>query len=265
MFTDISFIDHWQYLFLNVLGFLVIMGLGCYSARKNNFTWFRALVYTAGIPVVFLIGTRLAYLFFYADINNPAVHFLDPKLYGFSLYGGLILVVLYSCIIALFSRIPVWSWLDYHTLGLMGYVSLGKTGCFMNGCCFGIPTLVPWGISYAPGSQAYNYYIVQAFSHTASHSWSVYSDRIHPVQLYESLLMAGFALVYAVQLWLGSDFWKINGFYLAVGFYAAQRFLLEIWKPYEAVFGGLTLFQILSLVLLSYAITMLVTQDREPS
>jgi len=185
MFTDISFIDHWQYLFLNVLGFLVIMGLGCYSARKNNFTWFRALVYTAGIPVVFLIGTRLAYLFFYADINNPAVHFLDPKLYGFSLYGGLILVVLYSCIIALFSRIPVWSWLDYHTLGLMGYVSLGKTGCFMNGCCFGIPTLVPWGISYAPGSQAYNYYIVQAFSHTASHSWSVYSDRIHPVQLYE--------------------------------------------------------------------------------
>jgi phosphatidylglycerol:prolipoprotein diacylglycerol transferase len=181
----INTVQSWEYLVLNVLGVLVMMAFGGYAARKSAFGWIKTLFYVAGIPVAFLIGIRLGYLFFYADINNPAIHFLDLKLYGFSLYLGLILVVAYSLTAAWLNRVSVWSWLDFHTPGLLGYVALGKIGCYINGCCFGIPTLVPWGINYTPGSQAYNYYIVQAFGHTASHSWSVYSDLIHPVQLYE--------------------------------------------------------------------------------
>jgi len=184
----IESVSSWEYLILNVLGVLVIMAFGYHAARKNTFTWFSALIYTAGIPLVFLIGIRLAYLFFYADINDPVVHFLDLKLYGFSLYGGLILVVAYSVIVAWLSRIPVWNWLDFHGIGVMGYVALGKTGCFLNGCCFGSPTLMPWGINYASDSHAYHYYMVQAFNHISSHAWTVYSDRIHPVQLYEVII-----------------------------------------------------------------------------
>jgi len=197
---QLHILDNWQYLVLNVLGVLVMMVFGCYAARKSAFSWIKALVYVAGIPVVFLIGIRLAYLFFYADINDPAIHFLDLKLHGFSLYGGLILVVIYSVIASWLSRIPLWSWLDFHTPGLMGYVALGKTGCFINGCCFGSPTIMPWGISYLVGSQAYSYYIVQAFNNKASHSWLVYSDRIHPVQLYEVII--AIALVIAAYILL---------------------------------------------------------------
>lgn len=196
----IHIIDNWEYLILNMLGVLVMMAFGCLAARRKGFDWIKTLLYVGGIPVVFLIGIRLAYLFFYADISDPAVHFLDLKLYGFSLYGGLILVVLYLCITARLSRVPVWRWLDIHTPGLLGYVALGKTGCFVNGCCFGTPTFMPWGISYTPGSQAYNYYIVQAFSHLTGHSWSVYSDRIHPVQLYEVTIAIALLIIACILI-----------------------------------------------------------------
>lgn len=114
-------------------------------------------------------------------------------------------------------------------------IAVGRIGCLLSGLddfTHGVPTGAAWGWDFGDGVPR------------------------HPVQLYESLMMAGFALVYAAQLWRGSRFWKVNGFYLAVGFYAVQRFVLEFWKPYEAALGGLTVFQILSLALLLYAITM---------
>ena len=38
------------------------------------------------------------------------------------------------------------------------------------------------------GSQAYQYYIVETLNNLDFHKWSVYSDLIHPVQLYESII-----------------------------------------------------------------------------
>ncbi len=40
-----------------------------------------------------------------------------------------------------------------------------------------------------------------------------------------------------------------NGFYLAVGFYGAQRFVWEFIKPYGALVGPFTLFHLLSAAL----------------
>lgn len=120
-------------------------------------------------------------------------------------------------------------------------IAVGRIGCLLSGIedfTYGIPTGAYWGWDFGDG-------ILR-----------------HPVQLYESLMMAGFALVYGVQVWRGSAFWRHNGFYLVVGFYAVQRFMLEFWKPYEAAFGGLTVFQLLSLALLTYALTMLLTRER---
>lgn len=183
--------QHWEYLLLNIMAGLFLIGFAGYAARRNKLNLRNTLIYIVGIAPVFLAGGRLFYLLFYADRGNPAVHFFTPEPYGFSLYGGLILVVFYFSIAAWYSRIPVWNWLDIHTPGLMSYVVLGKTGCFFNGCCFGIPTIMPWGIPYAPGSQAYNYYIVQALNHLPEQVGQVYSGRIHPVQIYES----GIALI----------------------------------------------------------------------
>lgn len=120
-------------------------------------------------------------------------------------------------------------------------VAVGRIGCLLSGLednTHGIPTGADWGWDFGDGVLR------------------------HPVQLYESIAMAGFATLYLAMMMSGSRRWKHDGFYYAVGFYAAQRFLLEYWKPYGDVVAGLTIFQILSLALLAYAIVMTVTANR---
>jgi prolipoprotein diacylglyceryltransferase len=84
----------------------------------------------------------------------------------------------------------------------------------------------------------------------------------HPVQLYESAAMAGFALVYILYVMRGNAFVIENGFYLAVGFYGAQRFALEFVKPYGPLAGPFTLFHLLSAAIIAYAAFMIATAPR---
>jgi prolipoprotein diacylglyceryltransferase len=64
--------------------------------------------------------------------------------------------------------------------------------------------------------------------------------------------MAGFLAVYLVALARRNAFWARDGFYLAVGFYGAQRFFWEFLKPYATVLGPFTIFHLLSMALAAY-------------
>ena len=61
--------------------------------------------------------------------------------------------------------------------------------------------------------------------------------------------MAAFAALYVAMMARGSRLWREDGFYLAVGFYAVQRFVWEFLKPYDPVLAGMTVFQLLSIAL----------------
>jgi prolipoprotein diacylglyceryltransferase len=115
-------------------------------------------------------------------------------------------------------------------------VAVGRLGCFFAGLddfTYGVPTSLPWGVNCGDG-------ILR-----------------HPVQLYESATMAVFLVVYLVALARRSRFWARDGFYLAVGFYAMQRFFWEFLKPYATVLGPFTLFHLLSAALAVYAVAMI--------
>jgi phosphatidylglycerol:prolipoprotein diacylglycerol transferase len=115
-------------------------------------------------------------------------------------------------------------------------VAIGRLGCFFAGLedfTYGTPTDLPWGVDF--GDETLR----------------------HPVQLYESATMAGFLATYLVALSRRNEFWARDGFYLAVGFYGAQRFLWEFLKPYGTVLGSLTVFHLLSVALVAYAAFML--------
>jgi prolipoprotein diacylglyceryltransferase len=121
-------------------------------------------------------------------------------------------------------------------------VAVGRIGCFLAGLddfTYGIPTALPWGHDFGDG-------ILR-----------------HPVQLYESAAMAAFAAVYLARARRNERFVIENGFYLAVGYYGLQRFVWEFIKPYGALIGPFTLFHLLSLALILYAIVMIVTAPRE--
>lgn len=119
-------------------------------------------------------------------------------------------------------------------------VAAGRIGCFLAGLedfTYGTPTALPWGHDFGDGVAR------------------------HPVQLYESAAMAAFLIVW-LALAPRSDFVRRDGFYLAVGFYGAQRFAWEFLKPYADVAGPLTVFHLLSAALFFYAATMIATDPQ---
>ena len=86
-----------------------------------------------------------------------------------------------------------------------------------------------------------------------------FGDKIlrHSVQLYESAVMMLFFL-YALWLYyFKQTLFEKTIFYQFVFIYASQRFIWEFLKPYEVVFLGLNVFQLVCLVLIVYAILFL--------
>ncbi|MDR3465172.1 MAG: prolipoprotein diacylglyceryl transferase [Xanthobacteraceae bacterium] len=117
-------------------------------------------------------------------------------------------------------------------------IAVGRLGCYAAGLddfTYGTPTALPWGHDFGDGVPR------------------------HPVQLYESAAMAGFAIWYVLAVMKGNAFVIRNGFYLTLAFYGAQRFVWEFFKPYPPLAGGLTLFHLLSFAILAYALAMLAT------
>lgn len=124
-------------------------------------------------------------------------------------------------------------------------IAVGRLGCFFAGLpdyTYGVATSLPWGVDFGDGVSR------------------------HPVQIYEALSMSLFVAVYWRALARGSAFFKRDGFYLFVAYYAAQRFAWEFLKPYPAVIGPLNLFHILCAALFSYAILMMrLNHDLRPA
>jgi prolipoprotein diacylglyceryltransferase len=115
-------------------------------------------------------------------------------------------------------------------------VAVGRIGCALSGLddnTYGTPTRLPWGHDFGDGIPR------------------------HPVALYESLSMAVFLAMTLLALARRSPLFLAKGFYLMVGFYAAQRFLWEFFKPYAPLVGPFNLFHLTCLALLAYAGVML--------
>ncbi|HEY2444261.1 MAG TPA: prolipoprotein diacylglyceryl transferase family protein [Rhizomicrobium sp.] len=114
-------------------------------------------------------------------------------------------------------------------------IAVGRLGCFFSGLpdyTYGTPTSLPWGVDFGDG-------LVR-----------------HPVQLYESLSMLAFLAVYLTGISSESRFFLKQGFYVFVGWYAAQRFLWEFLKPYPAVIGPLNVFHLICMALFCYSLFM---------
>ncbi|MHC4461493.1 MAG: prolipoprotein diacylglyceryl transferase [Planctomycetota bacterium] len=74
---------------------------------------------------------------------------------GLVLYGGVILAITVIFFYLLQQKLPIRRYLDILAIGLMLALVFGRIGCFLNGCCFGKPTELPWAVRFPYGSHAY--------------------------------------------------------------------------------------------------------------
>lgn len=156
-------------------------------------------------------------------------------------------------------QIPILLGLDVFAPYIPLGASFGCLGCFLFGCCWGIPSQVPWAVQFPEGSPAYNLHLkLNAITLGETHSLPV-----HPTQLYGAviyLFLCGFLILVRQNV-------KKPGymFFLFVLSYMAIRFFLDFLRADHPVIGlGLTSIQWGAITVISgIAIAYLVTNRRE--
>jgi phosphatidylglycerol---prolipoprotein diacylglyceryl transferase len=191
---------------LYVLAWVVALALGTVIAWRRGLSWRRALLAYGGAFVVGIAGARLL------DVaTNWGVYAGDParimsfQFRGFSLYGGFILALAAGALLSWALRLPSWRLADSAVPAIVAGVVLMRIGCFLEGCCFGTVTSLPWGVTFPTGSPAWSWQLVSGESGLLGLTGL---RPVHPTQIYEMIA----ALVFG-----GLAVWLILGRRVAAG------------------------------------------------
>jgi phosphatidylglycerol---prolipoprotein diacylglyceryl transferase len=189
------------------------------------------------IIVAALVGSRLLFV-----LLEPRTFFTHPlRIFalwegGLDFQGGLFLALIVAFV---YIRRRGWAWrptLDALALGAPLGQFFGRIGCFMAGCCFGIPTHVPWAVVFTnPNSLC-----------------PLKGIPLHPTELYMSfwgLLVFGFLYWFRTRK-------RYNGQLLLMYLFLAGlgRFVIAFYRsPLDyrgpTYFGWMPLTQLIALVL----------------
>jgi len=208
-----------------LLIFSVFMGIYYIyrMCKKYNYDFNQLL--TVAYIMVFggIAGARLFYVLFHLDeFSGRWLNTINPfgadqfGIAGLNLYGGVVVAVIGSFLYLRLKKMPVLEIFDIFapTVGI-GLI-FTRIGCFLNGCCFGTPTDLPWGVVFPEGSMPY---------------FVFGSVPIHPSQLYSSL----YGLILFVFLHWRLKHKSFDGQIIALLFMieAVFRYAIEYVRYYE--------------------------------
>ena len=211
---------------LDTLVAMLLAGVGAFLGGKLFYA-------IQGLPQFFELQARL-------NIN-----FLDylTQYAGLVYYGSFIGCVLMLLLFCVLYKISFWKMIDALLPSLPLAQAIGRVGCFMAGCCYGMPFEHGFVIHSADLAQ-----------HDAVHSIAGLAPRdvpLLPVQLIEAscVLALFFIMVYYGRQTRPPG--KVFSIYL-IG-YGAIRFILEFFR-YDAIrgfAGGLSISQWVSIILIT--------------
>jgi phosphatidylglycerol:prolipoprotein diacylglycerol transferase len=204
---------------------------------------------------------------------------------GLTLYGGLILAGPIVLWYFLKHRIPGRAAADIAAPCIALGIAVGRIGCFLNGCCYGATTTLPWGVSFPYGSNAYveQFYDsegdrldhavprplivehangVSLVSPEAAASDPMLrgiaagqrSNRVHPTQLY-STFNSGLIML-LVLAYIAGPHAGGRGLALLLMLEGPSRFLLELLRVEPPVLGPMSLSMVLGVVLFAAGVVM---------
>ena len=221
------------------IGFLVSLHFMRRDAEKAGIDPQRITDLAFGSLILGLIATRVMHIIEYPSAYswNDPVGWIAIWRGGLVFQGAVPAVVLYAWYKLRKWKISFWLTAD----AIMPYVPLGhafgRLGCFLNGCCYGqrsdMPWAmpfrrVPWDLSKPPtGSPAY----LDHCQRYAELSFNVnhWSYPVHPTQLYSAALLFGICLL---MLALRKKWHPFRGFLLPAYFvlYGVKRFTVEAFR-----------------------------------
>jgi len=193
------------------------------------------------VTLVFIvIGARLGFV-----ITNWQLYGDDPLRIlalwrgGLAFHGGLVAALIAIAIHSRIRHVPLGKLLDL----AVPYVSLAyavaRVGCFLNGCCHGHVTDLPWGLVY-PAIDGAARHPTQLYSAAAALFIAVVLFYIHRKNYPEGITFAWFLILFG-----------------------CYRFLVEFFRTGEVLLGLFSLAQVVSVVMIIFGLTLLLFFKRK--
>ncbi|HOE26197.1 MAG TPA: prolipoprotein diacylglyceryl transferase [bacterium] len=216
---------YWYGVFV-ALAFLAALATA--AGRLKRYGWRPEIAYDIGIYALLaaIAGSRLLYI-----LEDPREFLSSPleifKVWkgGLSFLGGLAGAVLAGAVYLRLHRLPVLAGFDLLVPSVALGHAVGRIGCFLNGCCFGAASGVPWAVVFPDGSAAHAYQLREAGLLPPGSAWSI---PVHPVQIYESLAEIG--IFVALSCCLPRSRFRGEIFLLYLFLYGIARFVLEEFR-----------------------------------
>ena len=155
---------------------------------------------------------------FILNIVNPFQANGEFGISGLMFYGGLIAAVIFGIWYLYHVKVNVLLMTDIFAPSIALGVFFTRIGCFLNGCCFGIPTDSVFGIVFPPMSSA---------------GYQFPGEKIYPTQLFSSfwgIVMFGILILIEKKKWFHGFTFTIFLMLLSVG-----RFVIDYFRFYTEV------------------------------
>ena len=231
LFTIGSF-PIYSYGVMIALAFIMGIFLAMKEAKRIGENPERILDISLYIILGALIGGRLGYVIFHLDyyLKNP-IKILYFRQGGLAFLGAFILAFILGAWYVSRNKLSFWKYTDISAPSVAIGIGIGRIGCFLNGCCFGVMS-ENYGIKF-PSLHMPPVYLQQLKDGLIA-SGSSCTLPVIPTQLYSSLY--GF-LIFFILLWM-KKYKKYDGF-LFLSFlilYSISRFTIEFFRFCESNF-----------------------------
>ncbi|MGZ3656714.1 MAG: prolipoprotein diacylglyceryl transferase [Bdellovibrionota bacterium] len=132
-----------------------------------------------------VVGARLGYAYNqWGEFSSDPWQLLSLWKGGLSFYGGFGPAFLGFVLVLRWRQIPVLETADLVCPVLPLSLGIIRVGCFLEGCCYGAPTSLPWAVTYTA-----------AGGHVPP---ALLNRPLHPSQLYECAFLFSLALLLAI-------------------------------------------------------------------
>ena len=162
---------------------------------------------------------------------------------GLTIWGAVLGATLGIWIYSKFSKLNFGYFADLLAPGVILAQAIGRVGCTLNGCCYGIETSLPWGIVY-----------------THPQSFAPLGVAVHPTQIYEIIYLL---IIFGVVLKLRGRL-KPDGslFLVYLSLYSLWRVGIDFIREGTPLLFGLHQAQIIGIIVLLITIPILALRTR---
>ncbi len=162
---------------------------------------------------------------------------------GLTAYGAVLGATIGVWVYSQFSKMNFGYFADVVAPGIILAQAVGRIGCLLNGCCYGLETLLPWGIVYTNPS-----------------SFCPVGVEVHPTQLYELLWNL---IVFGILLRLKGHLKPDGSLYLVyISLYSVYRLGTDFLREGTPFVFGLHQAQTIAVIVLAIAVPLLVLRTR---